>query len=415
MDYTGLLNEKENQLVELEKKIQNLEERLRRATMREKELEDEIVRLHSALKAVDKPNCSRQDIEKILQISTESRTALENFQRLQGQIAAFASLSQAQFEKLRQSGIRCEYENELNALMSSAAGKNYVGLGGAIGSDGKVSTTYSGVIGGINFLPGTHAVGGSSVLAVGGGGIVSGHVTSSNISRTGGSTAIVGDGTIGGIIGGAGGGVGGIVGGALEASIVNGVVHLTDYRDRIVEVPVQDSRTKHLVHMLAVQMKKYFDKYPKLINECDTRLYEFFQQELIDVIEVDELDKVVEIVKYVPEVVKVENVYAYSSEKSRKVEFHLRILIKALLEELEKLKRRTGAVLEIDEGIIGMINQEIMGVVDVDDILKVFRVVPKIVEVEKIVEKVVDRVVEVPQVVPIEKIVEKIIEVPKVQ
>ena len=52
---------------------------------------------------------------------------------------------------------------------------------------------------------------------------------------------------------------------------------------------------------------------------------------------------------------------------------------------MEKLKARTGATLEIDEGIIGMINQEIMGVVNVDDILKVFRVVPKIVEVEKVV------------------------------
>ena len=52
-----------------------------------------------------------------------------------------------------------------------------------------------------------------------------------------------------------------------------------------------------------------------------------------------------------------------------------------------------------------------MGVVDVDDILKVFRVVPKIVEVEKIVEKVVDRLVEVPQFVPVEKIIEKIVEV----
>ena len=46
-----------------------------------------------------------------------------------------------------------------------------------------------------------------------------------------------------------------------------------------------------------------------------------------------------------------------------------------------------------------MINQEIMEVVSVDDILKVFRVVPKIVEVEKIVEKVIDRIVEVPQIV----------------
>lgn len=141
---------------------------------------------------------------------------------------------------------------------------------------------------------------------------------------------------------------------------------------------------------------------------------EFFQQELIDIIEVDELDRVVEIVKYVPDVYRVENVYAYSSEKSRRVEFHLRVLIKALLEELEKLKRRTGAVLDIDEGIIGMINAEIMDVVNVDDILKVFRVVPKIVEVEKIVEKIVDRVIEIPQVVPVEKIVEKIIERPQI-
>ena len=63
----------------------------------------------------------------------------------------------------------------------------------------------------------------------------------------------------------------------------------------------------------------------------------------------------------------------------------------------------------MDEGVIGMINQEIMGVVNVDDILKVFRVVPKIVEVEKIVEKIVERIVEVPQIVPVEKVVEKIV------
>jgi hypothetical protein len=34
MDYTGVLNEKETQIVELEKKINNLEERLRRASAR---------------------------------------------------------------------------------------------------------------------------------------------------------------------------------------------------------------------------------------------------------------------------------------------------------------------------------------------------------------------------------------------
>lgn len=69
----------------------------------------------------------------------------------------------------------------------------------------------------------------------------------------------------------------------------------------------------------------------------------------------------------------------------------------------------------MDEGVVGMIRQEIMGVVDVDDILKIFRVVPKIVEVEKIVEKIVERIVEVPQVVTVEKITEKIVEVEKIK
>lgn len=50
----------------------------------------------------------------------------------------------------------------------------------------------------------------------------------------------------------------------LNVSFVNGVVNLIDYKDRVVEVPVSDARTKHLVHMLAVQMKKFFEKYPKL-------------------------------------------------------------------------------------------------------------------------------------------------------
>lgn len=69
------------------------------------------------------------------------------------------------------------------------------------------------------------------------------------------------------------------------------------------------------------------------------------------------------------------------------------------------MKRKAGITPEIDEGVIGMINQEIMGIVNVDDILKVFRVAHKIVEVEKIVEKIVERIVEVPQIVPVEKIV----------
>ena len=40
-------------------------------------------------------------------------------------------------------------------------------------------------------------------------------------------------------------------------------------------------------------MKKIFDKYPKLRDECDARLIEYFQTDLIDIIDNDELERVV--------------------------------------------------------------------------------------------------------------------------
>lgn len=83
-------------------------------------------------------------------------------------------------------------------------------------------------------------------------------------------------------------------------------------------------------------------------------------------IEIDELDKIVEIVKYKPDVVKVENVYNYNSTTSKKTEFHLKVLIKALLEQMQKLTRKTGVQAQIDEGVIQMIRDEIMDIVDIE-------------------------------------------------
>ncbi len=54
-----------------------------------------------------------------------------------------------------------------------------------------------------------------------------------------------------------------------------------------------------------------------------------------------------------------------------------------------------------------------MDIVDVDDILKVYRVTPKIVEVEKIVERVVEKIIEVPKIIEVERRVETPVEVKK--
>jgi hypothetical protein len=35
---------------------------------------------------------------------------------------------------------------------------------------------------------------------------------------------------------------------------------------KTVEIPVQDARTKHLIHLLATNYKKLFTKYPKLYD-----------------------------------------------------------------------------------------------------------------------------------------------------
>jgi len=65
----------------------------------------------------------------------------------------------------------------------------------------------------------------------------------------------------------------------------------------------------------------------------------------VDFLDEVSLNRLVEIVKYVPETVRVENVYTYGSSRAKKIEFHLRVLIKALLEQLEKAKAKYGAVL----------------------------------------------------------------------
>jgi hypothetical protein len=99
--------------------------------------------------------------------------------------------------------------------------------------------------------------------------------------------------------------------------------------------------------------------------------------------------------------------------------FHLRIMIKTLLEELLKLKDKTGAVLEIDEGLLGMIRTEIIDLVDTEDVLRVFRSIPKIVEVDRVVEKDLGRYLGVltqahPLNVESAKIVDRVVEKPVV-
>jgi len=163
-----------------------LEERLRRQTAREDELEKEILRLKSTIRSLNNPNVSRQEIEQILIGAQEFRVLDDKYQKLRGQLSTFGGLLRSQFDRLRNiPGVKLDFESNLSQLLNAEG---------------------------------------------------------------------------------------------LEISVVNGIANVIDYREKVVEVPIQDARTKHLIHLLAVQMRKYFEKYPKLREECDVRLTEFFTQ-----------------------------------------------------------------------------------------------------------------------------------------
>lgn len=59
---------------------------------------------------------------------------------------------------------------------------------------------------------------------------------------------------------------------------IGDVVQVEKMVEKTVEVPVQDARTKGLIHLLANNYKTLFTKYPKLYDEMDPRLTEFFSQ-----------------------------------------------------------------------------------------------------------------------------------------
>lgn len=139
---------------------------MRRANLRENELENEIVRLKSTIRSLNNPNVSKQEIEQILIGAQEYRALDDKYQKLRAQLTTFGGLFRSQFEKVRNiPGVKFEFESSLNQLLSTEG---------------------------------------------------------------------------------------------LEVSVVNGIANVIDYREKVVEVPIQDARTKHLIHLLAVQMRKYF-------------------------------------------------------------------------------------------------------------------------------------------------------------
>lgn len=118
LDYSMLMNEKETQLVELEKKINNLEDKLRRSTKREKELEDEIVRLNGVVKSIHNPSITKAELDRLCISNVMDFEKLnEKYNNIRGQMLSFGSLYRTQIDKLKTQGVRLENEATLDSLL----------------------------------------------------------------------------------------------------------------------------------------------------------------------------------------------------------------------------------------------------------------------------------------------------------
>ena len=64
--------------------------------------------------------------------------------------------------------------------------------------------------------------------------------------------------------------------------IVNGWISVGKGWNRVVEVPVQDTRTKEVISILNAEIKKLIAKYPQIQSEMSAALTEFLALDVLD-------------------------------------------------------------------------------------------------------------------------------------
>ena len=63
--------------------------------------------------------------------------------------------------------------------------------------------------------------------------------------------------------------------------IVNGWVSVGKADGRVVEVPVQDAKTKEMIRILSAEFKKIIDKYPQIKCEVSAAFLEFVSLDVL--------------------------------------------------------------------------------------------------------------------------------------
>ena len=162
--------------------------------------------------------------------------------------------------------------------------------------------------------------------------------------------------------------------------------HGANYYNSSAEVQTED---KKLLISLARQLKLITEKYPKVLEDVSQEIRFLFSNGdfLKELIEVGSYGRLKEIITYQPEVIRVDNVYSYSNKKDQELIFNLRVLVKSLLEEIESIRIKYNAEITLDAGLLELMKTHAIEGINVEEILALYRPLPKIIEVERIVEK----------------------------
>ena len=129
-------------------------------------------------------------------------------------------------------------------------------------------------------------------------------------------------------------------------------------------------------------------KFPQIKTHLSGQLITIIESDVLgELIQGGSIDRLKQIVVQEVSSITVDNVYKYESSKEREIIFHLRVLIKGLLDEFERAKRTCGIEIELDAGICNLLRDQIIDGVDIEAIIALYRPHRQYIEVPVIVER----------------------------
>jgi hypothetical protein len=117
LDYTTIINEKENEIITLHKKIDNLEGRLKAKKEEDSHLKAEITRLNEVIKTIKNPNVTREDVDNLLLNHIETVNLHQQTQKLKNKTAASHHLLKTHLEDIKLKGVKVDNEDKLRTMV----------------------------------------------------------------------------------------------------------------------------------------------------------------------------------------------------------------------------------------------------------------------------------------------------------